>query len=228
MPKHRNPMAWPFEHCTHRAARVRSRSGIDLFLPAVLLPLILTASSPSTAQVQALTRPVNLATLARRAEVIVQGRVVAARHEALPGYPNIRTVVVTVQVERMLRGPSGARFTFRQYLGGGSRRGLVKSSYASGEHVLLFLPGESSYGLRSPLGLEQGHFVIRRDAAGAEMIANRVANAGLFRGVPEAAQRAGLRLDDDELRLAATPRGPVPLRNFTSLLEDLMTLPRAD
>jgi hypothetical protein len=166
--------------------------------------------------------------------VIVQGRVVAARPEPLPGYHHIQTVVVTLEVERMLRGPAptgsgtatGARFTFRQYLGGGPRRGPVKTAYAGSEKVLLFLPRESAHGLRSPLGLEQGHFTIRRDATGQDLIANRIGNAGLFRGVPEAAQRAGLKLDDDQLRLAATPGGAVPLRNFLSLLEDLMTLPK--
>src|SRR5512139_2988189 len=63
----------------------------------VLVLALFIAATPLSAQVQALTRPVNLATLARRAEVIVQGRVISARQEPLPGYPNIRTVVVTVE-----------------------------------------------------------------------------------------------------------------------------------
>ena len=200
--------------------------GFRSFYALVLILGLFIAAPPLSAQIQALTRPVNLATLARRAEVIVQGRVVEARYEPLPGYPNLRTVVVTVEVERMLRGPAGARFTFRQYLGGPSRRGFVKMGYASSEQVLLFMPAESSYGLRSPLGLEQGHFLIRRGPAGQDFVANQLGNAGLFRNVPEAAQRAGLRLDDDQLRLAATPKGPVPLRSFLSLLEELMRLPK--
>jgi hypothetical protein len=94
--------------------------------------------------------------------------------------------------------------------------------------VLLFLPRESSYGLRSPLGLEQGHFLIRRGAGGEDLIANRVGNAGLFHGVPEAAQRAGIKLDDDQLELAATRRGAVPMRSFISLLDDLLGLPKEE
>ena len=214
------------EHTANGVLRSRAKRGLRLFRLAFLTAFISVAASPLSAQIQALTRPVNLATLARRAEVIVQGRVVEARYEPLPGYPNLRTVVVTVEVERMLRGPAGARFTFRQYLGGPSRRGFVKMGYASGEQVLLFMPAESSYGLRSPLGLEQGHFLIRRGPAGQDFVANQLGNAGLFRNVPETAQRAGLRLDDDQLRLAATPKGPVPLRNFLSLLEELMRLPK--
>jgi hypothetical protein len=222
------------EHAANGALRSRARRGRGILHLAILTAIITGAASPLSAQIEALTRPVNLATLARRAEVIVQGRVISARPEPLPGYPNLRTVVVTLEVERMLRGPAptrsgsstGARFTFRQYLGGAPRRGLVKSGYAGGEQVLLFLPAESSYGLRSPLGLEQGHFLIRRGPGGQEFITNRRGNAGLFRNVPESAQRAGLKLDDDQLRLAATPKGPVPLRNFISLLEELMRLPK--
>lgn len=214
-------------HTANGVQRSCASRGLILVRLAILTAWFAATASPLSAQVEALTRPVNLATLARRAEVIVQGRVISARQEPLPGYPNIRTVVITVEVEKMLRGPSVARFTFRQYLGGGgARRGLVKSGYASGEQVLLFLPGESSYGLRSPLGLEQGHFLIRRGPKGQDLVANQLGNAGLFRNVPEAAQRAGLKLDDDQLRLASTPKGPVPLRNFMSLLEELMRLPK--
>ncbi len=205
-------------------SRPRRRAPVLATL-ASLVGFITIATLPLSAQVEALTRPVNLATLARRAEVIVQGRIVAAHYEPLPGYPHIRSVVVTLEVERMLRGPGGARFTFRQYLGGQTRRG-AKSVYPTGQQVLLFLPGESSAGLRSPLALEQGYFTIRRGPAGQDFIANQLGNAGLFRNVPEAAQRAGLKLDDDQLRLATAPKGAIPLRNFISLVEDLMSLPR--
>ena len=221
-PMNHNSMTNGFPGCGP-VPRPRLRAGVPL---AALVCLVAGGLQPLQAQGQALTRPVNLATLARRAEVIVQGRVAEARYEPLPGYTNIRTVVVTLEVERMLRGPSGPRFTFRQYLGGQASRRGVKSGYAPGQQLLLFLPGESVYGLRSPLALEQGHFTIQRGPAGQEFIANKLSNAGIFRGVPEAAQRSGLKLDDDHLRLAATPRGPVPLRNFISLVEDLMTLPR--
>ena len=210
-------------HCCPKSSDRISPS----ILLAIFFAMVTAATLPLAAQVEALTRPVNLATLARRAEVIVQGRVVATRYEPMPGYSNIRTVVVTLEVQRMLRGPSGTHFTFRQYLGGAPRRG-GKAVYASGEQVLLFLPGESSAGLRSPLALEQGHFNIRRGTAGDEYIANKMGNAGLFRRVPEDAQRAGLKLADDQMQLVATPKGPVPLPAFMSLLEDLMTLPKQE
>jgi hypothetical protein len=214
------------EHAGVCVARPHARQMCrSLYRIILVLAFFAAAASPLPAQVQALTRPVNLATLARRAEVIVQGRVAEARYEPMPGYPHIRTVVVTLEVERMLRGPAGARFTFRQYLGGQPRRG-GKGVYAPGQQILLFLPGESSAGLRSPLALEQGYFTIRRGPAGDAYVANQLANAGIFKNVPEAAQRAGLKLDNEQLRLVATPKGPVPLAIFMSLVEDLMTLPR--
>lgn len=198
-----------------------------VFSVAILAAFFAASAAPLPAQVEALSRPVNLATLASRAEVIVQGRVAHVRYEPMPGYKNIRTVVVTLEVERMLRGPSGSRFTFRQYLGGPSRRG-AKGGYTPGQQVLLFLPAESSRGLRSPLALDQGYFTIRRGPSGQDFIANQLGNAGLFKNLPEAAQRAGLKLDDNQLRLVTTPKGPVPLAKFMSLVEDLMTLPRTE
>jgi hypothetical protein len=203
---------------------LRRGSAIPLRL-AVVAFLLVTMALPLDAQVQPLMRPVNLAFLARRAEVIVQGRVVAARYEGMPNYPNLRTVLVTLDVEHMLRGPSGNRFTFRQYVGPQGRGG-AKSGYMPGQRVLLFMPAESAAGLRSPLGFEQGNFRIARGELGQDVIANPLGNIGLFKNVPETAERAGLRLDDAELRLAATPRGAVPLRDFTSLVERLMSLPR--
>jgi len=194
--------------------------------PCSFLALVAaTALLPVAAMGEALTRPINLAFLARRAEIIVQGRVLETRHEGLPNYPNIRTVVVTLEVERMWRGPEGKRYTFRQYVGPHGWR-QAKAGYAAGERLLLFLPRPSSYGLSSPLGLEQGHFRIVRNRLGEDLIANQFGNLGLFKNVPETAERAGLRLDEAQLRVASTPRGAVPLRDFTSLVVRLMSLPR--
>ena len=85
------------------------RRGFALQAPVVLLAFLLS-SSPLPAQF--IVKPVNLAYLAQRADVIVQGRVTEVRHESLPGYPNIPTVVVTLRVETMLRGQAGKDTSF--------------------------------------------------------------------------------------------------------------------
>src|SRR3989442_7088213 len=51
---------------------------------------------------------VNLAYLTQRADVFFQGRVVGVRYEGLPGYPNVPTVRVTLEFDRMFPGPSGS------------------------------------------------------------------------------------------------------------------------
>jgi len=174
-------------------------------------------------------RQVNLTELAQRAQIIVQGRVVDVRYEALPGYPNIPTVLVTLQVERLLRGSAQQRFTFRQYLPGPAglpRTG--KRGYLVGQRLLLFLPNPSQYGLSSPLGREQGTFSILRDQANREVVANGFNNAGLFRNVAEEASKAGASLSPEHQRLVAVRQGPVPLDDFVSLTRHLASMPRTE
>ena len=206
----------------HRRGTTRRGLGFSWL---VLTVAMVAASLPLRAQF--LMRQVNLAYLARRAGVVVQGRVVNVRYEGLPGYPNIPTVVVTVQVERMLRGPEGAQYTFRQWLLGREMyRG--KGSYTVGQRLMLFLPSPSQYGLSSPLGHEQGRFKIVPDARGQETIANGYGNAGLFKGVADNAAENGAPLDEAQLRLAGRPGGAAPLREFVSLVDHLMQLPRIE
>ncbi len=199
---------------------VQPRSGLSsLYLLLLLLPFALPA------QAQFLTRPVSLAELTQRAAIVVQGRVLEAVYEGHPDYPNVSTVRVTLQVEQMIRGDRVERFTFREFLPGlMGQRG--KRGYAAGQRLLLFLPRPSQYGLSSPLGGEQGRFRILRDAEGKELIVNDLGNAGLFRDVPDAVARAGLRLSPAEERVAASVRGAVPLADFLSLVERLSKLPR--
>lgn len=196
------------------------RSG-TLWLSALVVWMLGAAPAPA----DFIVRPVNLAYLAQRADVIVQGRVSQVRYEALPGYPHIPTVLVTLEVERMLRGSEGERYAFRQLLLPSQMR-AGKNAYRVGQRLLLFLPSPSSLGLSSPIGHEQGRFHILRDARGREVIENEFANAGLFRNVAEQAEKSGAGLNQAQMRVAATPRGSIALPDLVSLVEHLMLLPR--
>jgi hypothetical protein len=192
---------------------------------AVALLMLPPVFSPHLLQAQFMSLPVDLTYLCQRADVIVQGKVISVRNATLPGYPNIRTVEVTLQVENMLRGPSAGNYTFREsYLGMRPRMG--KQNYQSGQRVLLFLPSPSQIGLSSPVGLEQGRFHITRNAGGSETIANEVGNEGLFRNVEQKASSQGKKLTSEQLRTVSIKRGPVNLNSFVSLSKSLMTLPR--
>lgn len=183
----------------------------------------LLSASPLAAQFMA--RPVNLAYLSQRADVIVQGRVKSVREEYLSGYPNIPTVEVTLDIDQMVRGPAGKTYTFREvFLGLRSREG--KQGYKVGQQLFLFLPAPSKYGLSSPVGIEQGRFHIARESGGGAKIINGRGNAGLFRNVAKTATQAGKPLTASQLRTVTVERGPVSLDEFVSLVKSLTTLPR--
>jgi hypothetical protein len=201
---------------------IRCWQAVTLYLLAAALFCVLSAS-PLPAQFA--VRPVNLAYLSQRADVIVQGQITSVRHAPLPGYPNIPTVEVTLSVERSLRGLPGKTYTFREVcLGLRSAEG--KQAYKTGQRLLLFLPSPSQYGLSSPIGLGQGRFQVGSDFTGSARLANEQGNAGLFRNVERDAAKAGIKLTPDQRKLASTNRGPVPLEGFVSLVKSLTTLPR--
>jgi hypothetical protein len=187
--------------------------------------LVMSAAAPAHAQF--LYRQVGLPELAERARIIVQGRVVEARYEGHPDYPNVSTVLVTLQVERMLRGPAEERLSFREFLPGLQAR-LGKRGYLAGQRLLLFLPEPSRYGLSSPIGGEQGRFHILRDQRGNDLVENDLGNAGLFRNLAPAAARAGVSLSPSQLRLAEGGRGPVPLEDLLSVVRQFTPMARTE
>ena len=191
----------------------------------VVVLALLACAAPAHAQF--LVRQVNLAELTQRADIIVEGRVVEVRYEGHPDYPNLATVFVALEVNRLLRGAATARITFREFIPG-LGRGRGKYGYAVGQHLLLFLPRPSRYGLSSPLGAGQGLFRVTRDREGRPWVANALGNRGLFRNVPTEAAKAGLTLSPQTLKLAEVPAGPVRLESFISLVEELTRLSRLE
>lgn len=196
------------------------------FLPRLAALLCLLAlAAPANAQF--LYRQLGLPELAERAPIIVQGRVLEARYEGHPDYPNLSTVLVTLQVERMLRGPAGERLSFREVLLGPQAR-MAKRGYLVGQRLLLFLAAPSRYGLSSPLGGEQGRFHILQDQRGNEVVENDLGNAGLFRNLAPAAARADVSLTPRQARLAAVTHGPVPLEDLLSVVRQFTPMARTE
>ena len=193
-----------------------------VFYPAAVMAILLSAGPLSA---QFMVQPVNLAYLSQRADVILQGRVTKVSYEPLPGYPNIPSVEITMSVDTWLRGSTAKTYTYRELLFGLNPK-MGKKSYGVGQHLLLFLPTPSQYGLSSPIGIGQGRFHITENVGGKATIVNEQGNAGLFRNVDKAASKAGKKLTASQMRLAATDRGPVPLDDFVSLVKSLTTLPR--
>lgn len=190
-------------------------------LPVVALALVFF---PHTLCAQFLTRPVNLTYLAQSADVIVQGRVTEVTHKKLVRHANIPTIEVTLEVEKMLRGPQSRTYTFREvFLGLRTKEG--KQGYLVGQRLLLFLTAPSRYGLSSPVGIEQGRFHITYNSEGDEIIANEFDNAGLFKGVNYSPPK-GTKLSVNQMRITTIKGGPVPLNDLVSLVSTLTSLPR--
>lgn len=196
--------------------RRRHRTTTALLSCGGLGLFFLALSAPAWAQY--IVRTVNLTELTRRAAIIVEGRVVEARYEGHPDYRHVRTVHVTLQVARTIRGEAEEEFSFRQFLPGLEQQDAGKPLYAPGQHVILFLPRPSRYGLSSPLGGGQGHFLVRADRSGREMVVNPLNNMGLFQGVESEAEAAGVSLSPAEAELALTERGPVAKDRFLALV----------
>ena len=187
------------------------------------LAIVLAMAWAAQARGQFLYRQVALPELSQRAPIIVQGRIVEARYEPHPNYPHVATVLVTLRVEQMLRGPGEQQFSFRELiLSPQAARG--KRGYLAGQRLLLFLPEPSRYGLSSPLGGEQGRFHIWRDQRGNELVENEFRNAGLFKNLAEAATRAGVSLSPQQARLAGVARGPVPLEELVSVVKQFASV----
>ena len=207
------------------------RRALKWLLPAAAVfivttcPVFLNPVFPNPLAAQFMAKQVNLTYLARRADVIVQGTVKEVVHESLPGYKNISTTKVTLNIENTVRGPEGKTYTFRE-IDLGLQSKSKKSHYAVGQHLLLFLRSPSKYGLSSPIGLEQGRFHIVRNAGGNWMAVNENNNAGLFLNVLQDVREERLRLTANQMRVASSREGPVRLDDFVSLVKKLSSLSR--
>jgi len=190
----------------------------------IVLALILSTIIFESAHGQegAMVRPENLAQMADEAATILRGRIVSVRMEPHPQLTNLQTVLVTLQVDQVLKGQPAQTFSFRQYtwdFRGGARR----TGYAPGQNLLLLMTKPSQYGLSSPVGLEQGRFQITADSQGRLLATNGHGNAGLFANMTADIQKRGIALSRSMSSLVAQPQsGPIPLDDLTTLIRQLV------
>jgi hypothetical protein len=186
-----------------------------------LLLLLLLLCSAAYPQGGANTAPADLDTLVHDAQIIVRGQVTSAKVEPHPQFSNLQTVVVTLTVNRMLKGEVASSITFRQYLWD-ARELPVFGGYKGAGEVLLFLNPVSPYGLTSPVGLEQGRFRILRDAKGNRYALNGRGNLGLFNQVESKATSRGLIFSKSVKDMLVKPSGQVPLDVFEEAVHTLV------
>jgi hypothetical protein len=178
-----------------------------------LLALLLFFTAPVFAQRGAYTKSANLDQIVQQAQTIIRGHVISAKVEPHPQFPNLDTVVVTLTVDRILKGAAGSTYSFRQYLWD-ARDIADAAAYLKGDDLLLFLNPVSLYGLTSPVGLEQGRFRIVRDSKGNRFALNGHGNAGLFDQVSSNASARGIILSPQAQSIMHKGAERVPLSAF--------------
>lgn len=200
----------------------RSPFARALFAGFSLLSLLIFAI-PAAAQFSTVVVPKNLAELTRQSETIVQGRIVRVSLEPHETLRNLTTVHVTVQVEETLKGQAGTTFSFQQaILDKRQVEGML--GYHAGQHVLLLLNPASKYGLSSTAGQDQGRFLITAGRNGRLQAANRLGNAGLFRGMPAPAESSTLPNDKASQTQKADGQS-VSLQSLKKVIREMVATP---
>ncbi|HEX7958303.1 MAG TPA: hypothetical protein VF493_00195, partial [Terriglobales bacterium] len=178
------------------------------------LALFLTLNLSAFAQRGAMTVPRSIDQLSQDATLIVRGHVTSAKVEPHPQFSNLMTVLVKMDVRETLKGTSQKSIEFRQYVWD-IRDQLDAAQYAKNQELLLLLGPESKYGLRSPVGLEQGRFRITYDNQGQPVAVNGRGNLHLFEATGQRAQARGIKLSARATALVRkNAAGPVPLADL--------------
>jgi hypothetical protein len=188
---------------------------------AAVLSVISALPVPLAAQRGALVQARNLGELVSQSSTIVRGAITTTRVEPHPELNNLYTVVVTLRVRETLKGEAGATFTFRQFIWDVRDRNNA-AGYRKGQDVILLLNPVTRYGLTSPAGLDQGRFLISRDAMGREVASNGRGNAGLFRGLAEQLKSKRLKAAPHLSTLMSQQLpGPIQLQDLRDLVRNL-------
>jgi len=190
--------------------------------------LLAALALPWLAQAEdgALTIPGNLQQLTERAAHIVRASVVSAHIEMHPELVSLHTVVVRLHVQETLKGPAQREFTFRQYVWD-IRSRFGETSYRKGDELLLLMIEPSRYGLSSPAGMDQGRFLITRDASGRELAVNGMGNARLFDGMREAYARKETAYSAGSARLVSSHvQGPIEAAQLSRLIREIVDAAR--
>lgn len=202
--------------------RMASRPGLASLRLLGLLSLMALLGISSIAQRGAVTRQRSLDQMVDEADVIVQGSVISAKVEPHPQLKNLMTVLITMHVTETLKGNAAKAFQFRQYIWD-IRDQIDSARYAKGQELILLLSPESQYGLRSPIGLEQGRFRIQYDKSGQAQAMNGRGNAALFEATGERAKAQGRKLSTQVSHLVQQPSGgPIAAIDLKAAIRSFM------
>lgn len=134
----------------------------------------------------------------------------------------------TFEVSDVMKGDVPKTFSFVQW--GATRDEAARLGkafvygpplYNVGSEYTLFLTSESRLGLRAPVGLGQGKFLVIRGPEGKAMVVNEFNNRALFRNLPQTkAMTKALTAGGIEAGVTAPP-GPMDYDSFKAVVEGL-------
>jgi hypothetical protein len=135
-------------------------------------------------------RPLQLMEIIDGASVAFQGTCIANRteHEAAT---NLVVTYTTFVVNDALKGAVQGTYVIKQ-IGGKMPAGELSfrvegvPTFAVGEEYVVLLPGVSSAGFSSPIGLGQGRFAVQQDPAGQKSVTNGRDFREMTTGLPAA------------------------------------------
>jgi hypothetical protein len=197
------------------------------FFALVLLAAAFLCNAPAAAHEGANSIQMDLARMVDESENIVLARITDVKAEKHPDLSNLDTVVVTLDVIEALKGGPGRQYTFRQFVFD-PREMNTKLGYRVGEEVVLLLRQPSQYKLTSPVGFEQGRFVVERDAQGNRLLRNGLNNASLFEGVNNTVPNLKNHLSPALQQLTVQHHsGPISYEDFRSFVQGVLAARQA-
>ena len=197
--------------------------------PGLLAALGLVAALAAfPAPAQAVRQHLDLSTMTERAGTIVSGRITELRSGAHPRYKNVGVLFITVKVNEMIKGTPAQTFTFMQFTGRAAQPSSGKPlsmartlphmpMYRVGEEVVLFLYPPSSVGFTSPVGGEQGKFIVRRSPGQPVTVVSDGGNGQL---TVEGPLPAGLT--PEQQRMLRNPGNELELNTFRGAVKRLV------
>jgi len=192
-----------------------------LFILALTLPILLASISKVDATKMLHRNAEELILLSERIFVGVCVSVKEQHLEFSNGSPLTYTEY-TFQVLQFIKNVNSEKIVLRQI---GLAKGLGSiigmPAYETDKKYLLFLRGDSEYGLASPIGLGQGAFRIFEASDGADLAINEFGNRGLFHRMDTRTLSKTAALTPEEKAIMSQTHGPVDLESFVCLIKSL-------
>lgn len=193
-------------------------TGLSFFFGSILAFAGVSASLPGSAEAT-IVKPLSIADMAKRADLVVHGTVVRQTASWNPEHTRIYTVT-EIQVTEALKGAAvpGSIVPVRQL--GGVADSIVQSiagnaRFAPAEELVIFLDKDETLPWHYVIGMAQGKFSVT--AGAAPSVAQDLSDLAFIRPEPAGAPTA--------IGPAASPAGPAPLADFKTRIRAALAAP---